>query len=204
MFTGIVMEQGLVIDTRLLDGGRDLTIEAPLSTKRLAVGASIAVNGVCLTAVDVTPPRFRVQAVGVTLQRTTLGTLTPGASVNLEPSLRAGDELGGHLVTGHVDGVGTVVALKRTGGSATLLLDAPLDLARYLALRGSVAVNGTSLTIAAVEDRPEACRITIALIPHTLEVTTFGTLTAGDTVNLEIDPLARYLERWNEMKEMIR
>jgi len=191
MFTGIVTEKGTVVRVTPIDGGVDLTVEAPDAARRLTLGASISINGVCQTAVAVEPPRFRVQAVGVTLVRTTLGALREGSTVNLEPSLRVGDEIGGHLVSGHVDGVAEVVGRARHGDSTMLTLRLPEDLVRFAVARGSIAVDGTSLTVAAVE----ADRATIMLIPHTLEKTVAGGYALGDRVNIEADLLARYVER---------
>ena len=178
MFTGLVREMGTVT---AFDGSR-LEIE---STIRAGIGDSIAIDGVCLTVVA-NDGALAFEAVGETLARTTLGDLTTGARVNLEPALRAGDALGGHYVQGHVDGVGSV----RSVGDLTWF-DAPRELLRYVAEKGSIAVSGTSLTVAAVDDGGFA----VALIPHTREVTTLGALAAGDRVNLEVDILAKYVER---------
>jgi riboflavin synthase len=178
VFTGLVREVGTVAS---FDGSR-LEITSSLSAQ---IGDSIAIDGVCLTVVA-NEGSLAFEAVGETLARTTLGELSEGVRVNLEPALRVGDALGGHYVQGHVDGVGTV----RSTGDLTWF-DAPPDLLRYVAEKGSVAVAGTSLTVAAVDERGFA----VALIPHTLEVTTLGTLSPGDRVNLEVDILAKYVER---------
>jgi len=179
VFTGLVREVGTV---RSFDGQR-LEIESTLAAE---IGDSIAIDGVCLTVVARVDSTQAFEAVAETLARTTLGTLEPGSRVNLEPALRAGDALGGHYVQGHVDGVGTVRSL----GDLTWF-DAPPELHRYIAEKGSIAVSGTSLTVAGVDDRGLA----VALIPHTREVTTLGTLAVGDRVNLEVDILAKYVER---------
>jgi riboflavin synthase len=192
MFTGLITEVGRVVATTPLANGAELTIEAPATAARAATGASIAVDGVCLTATHVTPTGFRVQAVGVTLERTTLGRLSTGSRVNLEPSLRVGDELGGHLVTGHVDATGTVHATEAKGDAWLLTIGLPGDIARFVAVRGSLAVAGVSLTVAAID----GTRATFSIIPHTKSATTLGDLRPGDPVNLEVDLVARYLERF--------
>ena len=177
MFTGIVREVGRV---ESFDGQR-LVVEAQTTA---AEGDSVAVDGVCLTAVD--GSRLAFDVVDETLARTTLGALKPGDAVNLEPALCAGDPLGGHLVQGHVDGLGRV---RSTG--EPVWIDAPPELLRYSVEKGSIAVDGVSLTVAALDGEGFA----VALVPHTLEVTTLGTLDAGESVNLEVDILAKYVER---------
>ena len=177
MFTGLVREVGTVVS---IEGGR-LVVETSLIAE---LGDSIAVDGVCLTVVGTSPLRF--DAVAETLARTSLGDLRDGVRVNLEPALRAGDPLGGHYVQGHVDGVGTV----RSVGELTWF-DAPAGITRYLVEKGSIAVDGTSLTVAAIDDAGFA----VALIPHTLEHTTLGQLQPGGRVNLEADVLAKYVEK---------
>jgi riboflavin synthase len=157
----------------------------------LAVGGSIAVNGVCLTAVTTTPTGFSADVSAETLAVTTLGRLAPGARVNLEPPLKAGDPLDGHLVTGHVDGVGEVVAVTPAGRSQRIDIAVPSALARYVATKGSVAVDGVSLTVNAVR----GAEFTVNIIPHTLAVTVIGEYRRGTAVNIEVDLLARYLER---------
>jgi riboflavin synthase len=180
MFTGLVREVGTVV---AFDGAR-LEIDAGQVAREAKVGDSIAVAGVCLTVVARVDSTLRFDAVPETLARTTLGTLDQGSRVNLEPSLRAGDPLGGHVVQGHVDGVGTV----RSVGEPTWF-DAPRDLLKYVVEKGSIAVDGTSLTVAATDDDGFA----VALIPHTLAVTTLGELAPGLKVNLEVDVLAKYV-----------
>jgi len=182
VFTGLVREVGTV---ESFDDGR-LTIRAPETARGAQLGDSVAIAGVCLTVVGVDGERVSFDAVPETLSRTSLGRLAPGAGVNVEPALRAGDAMGGHYVQGHVDGVGTV----RSIGELTWF-DAPADLLRYVAEKGSIAVEGTSLTIAAIDDAGFA----VALIPHTLAVTTLGRLAPEDEVNLETDVLAKYVER---------
>jgi|SRR5579862_2622394 len=177
MFTGIVREVGRVAE---FDGHR-LVVEAQTTA---AQGDSVAVDGVCLTAVD--GSRLAFDVVDETLSRTTLGDLKPGDRVNLEPALRAGDALGGHYVQGHVDGVGTV----RSAGTE-VWIDAPVELLRYVVVKGSITVDGVSLTVAALDEQGFA----VALVPHTLAATTLGELEPGEAVNLETDVLAKYVER---------
>jgi riboflavin synthase len=157
----------------------------------LAVGGSVAVNGVCLTAVAVTPSSFTADVSAATLAVTTLGRLGVGAKVNLEPPLKAGDPLDGHIVTGHVDGVGEVVTVEAAGSSKRLVVAVPTELARYIAQKGSVAVDGVSLTVNAVA----GAQFEVNVIPHTQSVTVIGGYARGTAVNIEIDMLARYLER---------
>jgi riboflavin synthase len=191
MFTGIVREVGRVVE---LAGGADgvrLEIEAPETARTTAIGDSVALNGCCLTAVAVSDGRIAFDAVPETLARTSLSHLQPGARVNVEPSLRVGDQLGGHNVQGHVDGVGHVRTIEPEGDGRRLTIDAPPDLLRYVVEKGSIAVEGTSLTVAALDEAGFA----VALIPHTLTATTLGELEPGDAVNLEADVLAKYVER---------
>jgi riboflavin synthase len=191
MFTGIITEVGRVTGVTRLANGVELTIDAPLTAPRLALGASVAINGVCQTVVAMEPPRFRVQAVGATMERTTFGTLRTGTRLNLEPSLRLGDELGGHLVSGHVDGLGRVESVTPAGDAVLLTVTVPAELARFVALRGSISIDGVSLTVAALADN----RVTISVIPHTIQQTILGDYRAGNPVNLEVDLVARYLDR---------
>ena len=157
----------------------------------LAVGGSIAVNGVCLTAVAVAPHGFTADVSAATLAVTTLGRLVAGSRVNLEPPLRAGDPLDGHIVTGHVDGVGEVVGVEPVGGSKRIVVAVPAALSRYIAPKGSVAIDGVSLTVNAVG----AAELEVNIIPHTQAVTVIGEYARGTAVNIEVDMLARYLER---------
>jgi riboflavin synthase len=187
VFTGLVREVGRVAS---FEGGR-VTIEAPQTAPDARVGDSIAIDGVCLTVVSVDGGSFAFDAVPETLSRTSLATLEPGSRVNLEPALRAGDALGGHYVQGHVDGVGSVRAVEAEGDGKRIWFDAPVGLLRYVVEKGSIAVQGTSLTVAATDERGFA----VALIPHTLAATTLGSLAAGDRVNLEADVLAKYVEK---------
>jgi riboflavin synthase len=187
MFTGIVRELGTVA---AFDGSR-LVVEAPETAKGAAVGDSVSVAGVCLTVVEMDAGRLAFDIVPETIARTALGRLEPGGSVNLEPSLRVGDQLGGHVVQGHVDGVGRVRSMTPESDSRRVWFDAPEPVVRYCLEKGSIAVDGVSLTVAALDDDG----FEVALIPHTLEVTTLGRLESGDEVNLEADVLGKVVER---------
>jgi riboflavin synthase len=190
VFTGIVRERGRVVSAESNGGGVHLRIAAP-ETAGAALGDSIAVSGCCLTVTAADGETLEFDAVPETIARTTLGGLEPGAEVNLEPALRAGEPLGGHFVQGHVDGRARVQALEREGEGSRLRLQLPPELHRYCVEKGSLAVDGVSLTIAALcEDGLE-----IALVPFTLEHTTLGALAPGDEVNVEVDLLAKYAER---------
>jgi riboflavin synthase len=191
VFTGIVRERGRVA---AIEGGEDgvrLVVEAPATAAQTAVGDSISIGGVCLTAVAVDDGRVAFDAVPETLARSSLGLLEPGSGVNVEPALRAGEPLGGHYVQGHVDGVGRVRSAEAEGDGIRLWIEAAPELLRYCAEKGSIAVEGVSLTVAELRDDAFA----VALVPHTLAVTTLGALEPGDPVNLEVDVLAKYVER---------
>jgi len=192
VFTGIVRERGRVVSaSRNGDGGGlELRVAAPETASRAAIGDSVSVAGCCLTAVAVADGELAFDAVPETLARTTLGQLAEGADVNLEPALRAGEPLGGHYVQGHVDGLGRVCSLE----DALLRLDVPPELLRYCVEKGSLAVDGVSLTIAVLGDDS----VEIALVPHTLAATTLGSLRPGAPVNLEVDVLAKYVERLSQ------
>lgn len=202
MFTGIVSELGTVVAATPGGGGATFTIAAPQTSTGLAVGDSIAVNGVCLTAVAAGDGAFTVEAVAETLQRTNLGDLTEASVVDLErPVAAAGGRFDGHVVQGHVDGVGTIRSIESEGTSKRLRINAPASLAPYLVEKGSVTVDGVSLTITAVSAiADEDPWFEIVLIPHTLDVTVFGVRTVGDGVNLEVDILAKYVERLMEAR----
>jgi len=191
VFTGIVRELGRVVSALENGGGVRLRIRATETAGGAAPGDSVAVNGCCLTVTGVADGTLEFDAVPETLARTTLGGLDPGAEVNLEPALRAGEPLGGHFVQGHVDDRGRVAALDREGDGARLRLDLPAQLLRYCVEKGSLAIDGVSLTIAALRDDG----VEIALVPFTLEHTTLARLRAGDEVNVEVDLLAKYAER---------
>ncbi len=200
MFTGIVSAVGRIAEVRPLGAsasfGKGLTLEAPAGwLDGTAIGDSIALAGACMTVISLDPGghRFDVEVSAESLAATT-GLDSPG-EVNLEKALRAGDRLDGHLVSGHVDGVGTVSRFERVGESWELRVEAPLALARFLAQKGSVAVDGVSLTINRVVDAATACEFAVNLIPHTVAHTSLRNLTRGARVNLEIDTIARYVER---------
>jgi riboflavin synthase len=191
MFTGIVQELATVAAVDHGEDGSILRIAAGRVADGLRLGDSVSVDGVCLTAIDLTPGALAFEAMHETLERSTLGGLQPGDRVNLEGALRAGEPLGGHVVQGHVDGVGEVRSVEAEGDGKRIWVDTPQDMLRYCVEKGSVAVDGVSLTVAALDDAAFA----VALIPHTLAETTLGTLTPGDAVNLEVDILAKYVER---------
>jgi len=191
MFTGLVEETGAIANVEPRPGGRRLWIRAARVVEDLGMGDSLAVSGCCLTVTGLEPGGFCMDVVPETLSRTTLGMLAPGDRVNLERSLRLDQRLGGHLVQGHVDGVGRVRAVVPEGEGRRLTLEIPEELARFVAEKGSLAVDGISLTVARVAGA--ACEI--ALIPHTLEQTTAGAYTSGTAVNLEVDLMARYAAR---------
>ena len=196
MFTGLVQEIGTIRAAQPSGGDLRLAVAfRAMDRSRLELGASICVDGVCLTVTQLEDDSFIADVSGETLRVTTLGGKGAGARVNLEPSLRAGDSLGGHWVSGHVDGVAEVVAVGQDARSRSVTLAAPPSLARYLARKGSVTLDGVSLTVNEVD----GASFTINLIPHTLEVTTLGSLAAGSRVNLEVDLLARYVERLNSL-----
>ena len=186
MFTGLVAGTGKV---RSLRDGR-LEVDTPLAAE-LAAGDSIAVNGVCLTAIEPSVDGFAADVMPETLRRSSLGPLAEGGEVNLELSLRAGDRLGGHIVQGHVDGTGTIEYVREEGFSRVVRVAAPADLLRYVVEKGSIAVDGVSLTVSAVDDDA----FEVSLIPETLERTTLGSAAPGRAVNLEVDLLAKYVEK---------
>jgi len=203
MFTGIVTAIGTIAVAEQR-GDLRLKITAPLDPARIDIGASIACSGVCLTVVErggtAGDAWFDVDLSGETVSRTVPGMWNAGALLNLEPSLRLGDELGGHIVTGHVDSVGEVVKVSQDGGSWRIAIRARADMSPFIAEKGSITVNGVSLTVNDVRDRPDGtCDFLLNIIPHTAAVTTLGTLTEGDKVNLEIDVLARYLKRMQSL-----
>ena len=196
MFTGIITDIGELTERA---GGR-LTIRCSYAAQGIAIGASIACDGVCLTATTVTPAGsgslFTVDVSNETLSKTTLGDWRPGQRINLERSLKAGDELGGHIVSGHVDGVARIIDIRPDGESRRFMVEVPLALARYIASKGSVALDGISLTVNDVDQT----RFGVNLIPHTLTHTTWGAKKPGDKANLEIDVIARYVLRAMELK----
>jgi riboflavin synthase len=191
MFTGIVSQIGTVEDVSDDGAGRRLVLSAP-GIGEMSIGASISVNGVCLTAVEIGDDKVSVEVIPETLQRTNLGTVLQASQVNLERPMPADGRFDGHIVQGHVDGVGTVFDVERSDdGGVVMKVEIPETLHRYLVEKGSITIDGVSLTVASLTDNG----FSVALIPHTLEVTTLGLRNPGDTVNLEVDVLAKYVER---------
>ena len=194
MFTGIVTDIGRIVETKLT-GDLRARIATGYDTSRIDIGASIACDGVCLTVVALGPEGwFDVEISAETVSKSNLGGWAPGKRVNLERALKVGDELGGHIVSGHVDGLAEVVAVRPEGGSVRVRFRAPDALARFIAPKGSVALNGTSLTVNEVE----GTEFGVNFIPHTQTVTTWGEVAVGDRVNLEVDTMARYVARLRE------
>lgn len=204
MFTGIITAIGTIREAQQ-KGDLRAVIACPYDPARIAIGASIACSGVCLTVVDrggsAGDAWFAVDISGETVSRTMPGMWQQGARLNLEQAMKLGDELGGHIVTGHVDGIGSVVGTCPVGDSTRIGISAAVELAPYIAAKGSITVNGVSLTVNEVADQADGtCHFALNIIPHTAEVTTLGTLKAGDAVNLEIDVLARYLMRMQALR----
>ena len=194
MFTGIVTDVGRVRAVRDTNRDRRFEIETAFDLSTIDIGASVSHAGCCLTIVEKGADWFAVEVSGETLSATTLDNWKEGRRVNLERAARVGDELGGHIVSGHVDGVGEVISVESEGGSHRVRIRVPRPLHRFIAPKGSITVEGVSLTVNEVEDDVFG----VNLIPHTWDVTTLGTLRVGSRVNLEIDMLARYLARWRE------
>jgi riboflavin synthase len=190
MFTGLVEEIGTIAAMVPVEEGLRVAIRATVTRDGLALGDSVAVNGACLTVIERHPDGFVVEAVAETLRRTTLGDAQPGDRVNLERAVRADGRLGGHLVQGHIDGTGVVETLRSEGVGMLLTITAPPEITRYVVEKGSIAVDGVSLTVAACD----AAGFVIALIPHTVAVTTLGPDRTGTRVNLEVDLVAKYIE----------
>lgn len=200
MFTGIITDVGEIVAVEERGSARHLTVACSYPADSLPLGASVCHMGICLTVTSLTPgperTLFTIDASGETLARTTLGGWAAGKAVNLERSLRIGDELGGHIVTGHVDGVAEIVSREDRDGTAWFVFRAPRDLAKFIAEKGSVALDGTSLTVNGVDGDT----FTVTMIPHTLAVTTWGAARAGDRVNIEVDMMARYSARLADAK----
>ncbi|HEY3818064.1 MAG TPA: riboflavin synthase [Polyangiaceae bacterium] len=192
MFTGLVGATGVLAERLARGPGARLVVEARLQGEELAHGESITVDGACLSVTEALPDGFAVDATAETLARTTLGGLTVGAVVNLERALRAGDRLGGHIVTGHVDGVGTLASRREVGEALALSFTLPADLAPYVAEKGSIALNGVSMTVNAVG----RTTFDVMVIPITRSETNLGALGPGARVNVEVDLVARYVARW--------
>lgn len=210
MFTGLVSDVGLVKAVEDRNGLRRITLTSAYPVSALQIGASVTHAGVCLTVVEFgerpvpgkqTGSWWVVEAIPETLSRTVLGQWTIGARVNTELSLKAGDEMGGHIVSGHVDGLGEVISAAPEGESRRIRISAPASLEKFVAEKGSIAVDGVSLTVARVGGGAAAPWFEVAIIPHTLEVTTLGALSPGDRVNLEVDLLARYVARMLEVRD---
>ena len=199
MFTGIVEEVGRIARIDQKGENRRIVIEAQKAPKELKTGDSCAVSGVCLTALDITPTSFAADLAPETWVRTSLSRITAGALVNLELPLRADGRMGGHMVQGHVDGVGKLIEFERIPNSDDywLHVEVPAELEKYLVYKGSIAIEGISLTVA----RLEGLKCTIAIIPHTVEMTNLGSLKPGDPVNIETDIVAKYLEKWMRKPE---
>ncbi|MEJ6790423.1 riboflavin synthase [Brevundimonas sp. BR2-1] len=194
MFTGIVTDIGRVRSVRQTERDRRYEIETAWDTAGIDLGASVSHAGCCLTVTEKGPGWFAVEVSGETLSKTSLGDWAEGRRVNLERAAKLGDEMGGHVVSGHVDGLGRVAAIEPEGGSHRVHIEVPAPLHRFIAPKGSITVDGVSLTVNGVEGQ----RFDVNLIPHTWDATTLGGLKVGDAVNLEIDMLARYLARWQE------
>jgi riboflavin synthase len=191
MFTGIVEEIGVVRSIQRRGEGFSISVGASDVTQELEAGESVSVNGACLTVVDVTPERdFSVEVMAETLEKTNLVFLKAGQPVNLERSLKLGERLSGHLVLGHVDGMGEVTSVKQTGIGKTMVIEVPSELVCYIALKGSIALDGVSLTVSGLSGR----NVEISLIPFTLKRTIIGSYAPGRKVNIEVDVIARYLE----------
>ena len=204
MFTGIITDVGTVsaVETR---GDLHVTISCDYDTTSIDIGASIACSGACMTVVDKGPGWFAVDVSAESVSRTAAGQWESGRKVNLERSLKVGDEIGGHIVTGHVDGVGRIASIATEGDSTRIEISAPAELAHYFAAKGSVTVDGISLTVNSVTDQPDGSALFgINVIPHTAAVTTLGERKIHDSVNLEIDVLARYLGRMQQLRNHTR
>ena len=197
MFTGIVSDIGTITSVEEC-GDRRITVRCGGAIVDVALGASIACSGVCLTVVDKGADWFAADVSGESVSRTALGLWESNRQLNLERALRVGDELGGHIVTGHVDGVGTVVGISPDGASHRVEIAVPTEIAPFVAPKGSVTVDGVSLTVNTVSDGASGTRFSVNIIPHSWSVTTLGALVEGQQVNIEIDVLARYLKRMRD------
>jgi riboflavin synthase len=198
MFTGIITDIGTVqgVESR---GDLRVSVATAYDTAGIAIGASVACSGVCLTVVAKAPGLLHFDVSAETRRRTAAGMWQPGARLNLERALKVGDELGGHIVTGHVDAVGQIIAIDPEGDSRRFTFRMPAEIAPYVAPKGSICLNGASLTVNSVVDGADGHDFTVNIIPHTAEWTTFGTAAVGDEVNIEIDVLARYLFRMKQL-----
>jgi riboflavin synthase len=195
VFTGIVEELGQVVELERAAEPARLTIAGPLVSADARRGDSIAINGVCLTVTAINGGQFSADVMGETLSRSSLGALAPGAPVNLERSMRPDGRMGGHIVQGHVDGTGAIAARASAGGWDVVRVSVPGELSRYVVEKGSVAIDGVSLTVSALSPPGDGAWLEVSLIPETLQRTTLGTKQPGDVVNLEVDMIAKYVER---------
>lgn len=191
MFTGIIQEVGRISSIKKVGGGVQLSVSGPQSAGELSIDDSVAINGVCQTVIAKRGREFTVEAVEETLKKTTLGQLASHAEVNLELAMKLNDRLGGHLVLGHVDGIGVVKSVERKESSWLFTIEIPQQFQHYVIPVGSIAIDGVSLTVARLEGK----FVTVSIIPHTFENTTFKSLIAGSTVNLEFDLIGKYIER---------
>ena len=200
MFTGLVEEVGTISSIVASGDNHRITIQAPSSARELKEGNSVAVSGVCLTALNITPDSFSADLATETWTRTSFSRISPGAQVNLELPLKVDARMGGHIVQGHVDGTGRLVGLEPIANANDfwLHIDVPEELEKYLVFKGSIAVEGISLTVAKLE----GLRLTIAIIPHTIKMTNLQSLKPGDPVNLETDIVAKYLEKWTKREQL--
>ncbi len=200
MFTGLIQEVGTITSLESNAEGKVFVIDAPKLISEIKIDDSVATNGVCLTATKISGTSFRVQAVHMTLEKTSLGNLQAGDKVNLELSLRASDRLGGHMVQGHVNGLGKIKNIETKGENWEMEVVFPPELRKYMILEGSIALDGTSLTIAKLT--PES--LTVSLIPHTLEKTSLGRKKVGDHLNIEVDMVAKYIENFLSQNDDLR
>jgi riboflavin synthase len=191
MFTGIIQELGTITRRKEIGGGIQLTVHAPQSASELAIDDSVSINGCCQTVVGKNGNEFTVEAVEETLKKTTFSEFTDGTRVNLELAMRLNDRLGGHLVLGHVDGVGSIKSIEEKGSSWLFAIRVPKEFLQYVIPVGSIAIDGVSLTVARLHEND----VTVSIIPHTYENTTFGFLKAGTNVNIEFDLIGKYIER---------
>ena len=199
MFTGIVTDIGTITQARQ-QGDLRVRVSTAYDTADIDLGASVACSGVCLTVVDKAPGEIAFDVSNETISRTATDQWTQGRRLNLERALKVGDELGGHIVTGHVDGIGKVLEMREEGGSHRVVIAAGKDLAPYVAAKGSITVDGVSLTVNEIADTDLGVNLMLNIIPHTAEITTFADLKPGQAVNLEIDVLARYLQRMEALR----
>ncbi len=192
MFTGLIKDIGTIVSVKSNSEGKEFVIKAPNLYKDIQIDDSVSTNGVCLTATEIKGEMFKIQAVHVTLEKTNIGKLKQGDKVNLELALRPMDRLGGHFVQGHVNGVGAIKSVNQRGKNWEITIDAPKELFRYIISEGSIAVDGISLTVARLRER----EFTVSIIPHTYENTILHTKKIGDSVNIEVDMMAKYLENF--------